>query len=84
MSIKQLCRKTNTGYPINKRYPKELIAKYEKDLQELVKLVEAGNQMPTRKDLREHFHAEYGIEVGEDAIHRHIQLIKKGQPLWRK
>lgn len=84
MKIDQLCKQTNTGYPINKRYSADTITHYEKDLRRMVKLVEEGGMMPTRKDLKDFFEAEYGIIVGEGAIHRHIQLIQKGQQLWRK
>ena len=84
MKIDQLCNPSNTGYPLNKRYPKPLIAKYEKDLRRVVELAAEGNCLPTRKDLKNHFEEEYGIIVGEGAIHRHITLIQKGQSLWRK
>ena len=83
MKIDDLVKKSNTGYPINKRYPPKLVAKYEKDLRLVVKLADEGRGLPTRRDLKEYFAEEYGMILGEAAIDRHIQRIRKGQLLWR-
>ena len=81
--IDSLFKSTNTGYPLNKRYPPKLIESYVRDLKYVVKQVEEGQCLPTRKELKEYFSDTYGIEVGEGAIHRHIQLLQKGKKLWR-
>lgn len=84
MKIDQLYKRgTNTGYPLNKRYPAKVIAKYEKDLRHVVARIEEGHAIPTIQDLREYFAGEYGIQVGVCALRNHLRSIKKGQPLWR-
>jgi hypothetical protein len=81
--IDSLFKSTNTGYPLNKRYPPKLIESYLRDLRYVIKQVEEGQCLPTRRELKEYFFETYEIEISEGAIHRHITTLKKGGKLWR-
>lgn len=69
------------GTPFHKMHSEAFLKKYETDIREIARRAEKG-VMPSLRKIAEYMTVTHGEDVGMNTVAKHLELIKKGLPLW--
>ncbi len=82
MGIDKLLSTVNRTLPLHKRYDATTLESYITDLKALLRAESEGKNLPSIAAVVEYMAREYDIQIGGEAVKRHLASLRKGDLPW--